>query len=219
MSNILIVEDDIVLCSGIQICLKNYTNNIYKAHNIKMAFQIIDNKQLDLIILDINLPDGDGILFLKQIKKMYDITIILLTAKDLETDVVIGLESGASDYITKPFSLDILRARVNVQLKNSNQIFKNDKFLFDFEKIIFTVNKNRIKLSKTEQKLLKILVQNKGNIVTRDILLEKVYKNDIDYVDNNALSVTVKRLRTKLFDDSCIKTVYGIGYIWVNNYV
>ncbi|ONI38376.1 DNA-binding response regulator [Candidatus Epulonipiscium fishelsonii] len=197
--------------------LKSTDNNIFKVHNLRSAKEIIDKNALDLIILDVNLPDGNGIDFLKEIKQIISTPIILLTANDLEIDIVNGLESGAQDYITKPFSLAILRARVNAQLrkKEENNIFKQDNVIFDFDKIQFYVKEKPIELSKTEQKLLRLLVKNKGIVLDRNNLIDKIWTDGSEYVDENALSVTIKRLRTKLGDTKCIKTIYGIGYMWV----
>lgn len=191
-----------------------------QAYDIGSARLILEEKEIDLIILDINLPDGNGLEYLKEIKEKYPCPVIMLTANDLETDIVLGLEMGANDYITKPFSLAVLRARVNTQLrqKRSQNKFVENEFVFDFENQEFFKHNISIKLSKTEQKLLKILVENKGRTLERTMLLERVWTEDIDYVDENALSVTIKRLRDKLEDTTSkaqvIKTIYGIGYAW-----
>ena len=134
----------------------------------------------------------------------------------MEHDIVTGLESGADDYITKPFSLAVLRARVNAVLRrNSNEddIFHQNGFVFDFGKMEFSANSQQIELSKTEQKLLKMFVKNIGVTLSRDILIDRIWSDGADFVEGNALSVTVSRLREKL-PDAPIKTVYGIGYIW-----
>ena len=178
--------------------------------------------KFDLLILDINLPDGNGLDFLKFAKANYAIPVILLTANDMETDVVNGLEMGADDYITKPFSLAILRARVKNQLRHSagskSVLYETSCFSFDFSAMKFAKNGVDVELSKTEQKLLRLLVENCGNTMPRSLLVDKVWTDGAEYVDENALSVTVKRLRNKLEDDPSkphyIKTVYGIGYMW-----
>ena len=138
----------------------------------------------------------------------------------METDIVTGLEMGADDYMTKPFSLAVLRARVNNQFKktkDNNKFVQND-FIFDFDKFEFYKNNILIELSKTEQKLLRMLVENKGITLERGALVDRIWTDGADYVDENALSVTIKRLRNKLEDipsKPCyIKTVYGMGYIW-----
>ena len=222
INKILIIEDDLVLANGLNLALKETKNIII--NNIKSARNELENNKFNLIILDINLPDGNGIEFLKQFRKKDNTPIIILTANDIEIDIVTGLESGANDYITKPFSLAIFRARVNNQLKN-NKFNTNkiviDNFIFDFDNLEYYVNNELIELSKTEQKLLKILIENKGITLSREILINKIWIDNLNYVDENALSVSIKRLRDKLEENpknpKYIKTVYGIGYIWVVN--
>lgn len=148
--------------------------------------------------------------------------VILLTAKDMEIDIVNGLESGADDYITKPFSLAVLRARVNAQLRRGapvrHSVIKIDAFQFDFEKMEFCRAGQAVELSKTEQKLLRLLVENRGQTLTRAILIDRIWTDGSEYADENALSVAMKRLRDKLEETPSkpryLKTVYGIGYTW-----
>ena len=157
---------------------------------------------------------------LREVRQGEAVPVILLTANDLEMDVVTGLESGADDYITKPFSLAILRARVNAQLRRRVKFscVELDGFRFDFERMAFWKNGEPIELSKTEQKLLRLLVENRGQTVSRGVLVDRIWTDRADFVDENALSVTVKRLRVKLEDDPSspqyLKTVYGLGYTW-----
>lgn len=222
MKKILIVEDDKPLLTGISLALQSYNIEIFKSYNILSAKKEIHKTYFDLIILDVNLPDGNGLDLLLEIKQTMNTSVILLTANDMETDIVTGLELGADDYITKPFSLAILRARVNTQLRKNHIISKNrfiqDNFVFDFDIMQYFKNGNEIKLSNTEQKLLKILTQNKGIILKRSMLIDHIWTDGLEYVDENALSVALKRLRNKLEDcpsnPKYIKTVYGIGYTW-----
>ncbi len=218
MENILVIEDDLALCEGISLALKTSENKLLKASNLTAAKEILNANKVDLIILDVNLPDGNGVEFLVEYRKNYNTKIMLVTANDMETDIVTGLESGADDYITKPFSLAVLRARVNTQLrqKSSENVYKEGKFNFDFDKMEFFVSGKMLELSKTEQKLLKLFTDNKGITLKRENLVDRVWTDALEYVDENALSVSVKRLRLKLGEDSCIKTVYGIGYVWQN---
>ena len=148
--------------------------------------------------------------------------MILLTANDLELDEVTGLEAGADDYITKPFTLAVLRARVNAQLRRStpkaSYIVSVGPFAFYFEQMDFRRDGSLVELSKTEQKLLRVLVENRGHAVPRATLVDRVWTDGAEFVEGNALSVTVKRLRNKLEADPSkpeyLKTVYGIGYTW-----
>ncbi len=223
MKHIVIVEDDRALSNGIAFALRGEDLVFTKAYTLQEARKIVMEESVDLIILDINLPDGNGLEFLEWFKSKHEKPVILLTANDLETDIVTGFEMGADDYVTKPFSLMVLRARVGAQLRKGQAVSKNeyviDDFKFDFEKMNFYKKGMTIELSKTEQKLLRLLIENKGNTLTRNQLVDKIWSDGAEYVDENALSVTVKRLRNKIEDTpgapQYIKTVYGIGYVWV----
>ena len=185
----------------------------------------LSEQSFDLLLLDINLPDGSGLDLLRQSKARSDTPVVLLTANDLETDEVAGLELGADDYITKPFSLAVLRARVNAQLRRSTPRQPAEAavgpFTFDFDRMDFRKNGVPVELSKTEQKLLRLLVEHRGQTLERAALVDRIWTDGADYVDENALSVTVKRLRDKLEDEPkkpvFIKTVYGLGYTWAVN--
>lgn len=213
MPDITIIEDDYALNNGIALALKSCDYTINQIHRLK---DFDKNRKTDIIILDINLPDGNGFDFLKKFRSYSDAPVIILTANDLETDEVTGLELGADDYITKPFSLMVLRLRIEKILKRKTAYhnYEDEKFSFDFEKMEFYVKNLPVELSKTEQKLLKILVSNVNQVVTRDILIDKIWSDGSEYVDENALSVTVNRLRKKLNAEKTIQTVYGIGYKW-----
>ena len=222
MKNIMIVEDDRALSNGICMALKSEELNFLPCETIREARIKLEQNTCDLLILDVNLPDGNGIGFLKEIRKNSQMPVILLTANDMETDIVTGLESGADDYVTKPFSLAVLRARVNARLRTqaeqTEKIIRIDDFSFDFSNMKYYKKGREIELSKTEQKLLKILVHNPKITLERSMLVDRIWTDGADYVGENALSVTIKRLRDKLEDDPAkplyIKTVYGIGYVW-----
>lgn len=217
MKKILIVEDDNKLNDGIKLALRNEFFCL-QAFSLQSASDIYKEQSIDLIILDINMPDENGIDFMIEIRKTETIPIILLTANKMEMDIVSGLELGANDYITKPFSLMVLRARVNVQLRNekiSEDVYKNGDFCFDFGKMEFTKGNTVLELSKTEQKLLRCFIENKGKNLSRSQLIDYIWQGDTEYVEEHALTVVVNRLRNKLGNDSeCIKNVYGVGYTW-----
>ena len=222
MQNILIVEDDLALSRGIALAMQQLGYEISVASDLKMARHKLSLKPFDLILLDINLPDGSGLVLCKEIREKFSAAIIFITANDLEMDEVVGLEAGADDYITKPFSLAVLRARIQAVLRRQEQIDKQiiyiENFSFDFDTMSFLKGNIALALSKTEQRLLKLLVKNRGQILSREHLLERIWDGG-EFVDENALSVTVRRLREKLEDDPTkpqyIKTIYGIGYTWV----
>ena len=225
MKKVLLLEDDLALGQGICLALKSDGLQIDRLRLLSEA----RNQRISdyaLLILDINLPDGSGLDYLRDLRTNHcSVPVILLTANDMETDVVVGLESGADDYITKPFSLAILRARVNAQLRRAQKrvssVYQSDPFLFDFDHMVFQKSGLQVELSKTEQKLLRILLDNRGMTVSRAVLVDRIWSDGAEYVDENALSVAMKRLRDKLEDDpskpTYLKTVYGLGYTWAVN--
>lgn len=221
---VLILEDDTDLAEGIELSLQSEELNFVICSTIADARTVIPKQKIDLMIFDINLPDGNGLEFCREVKQKVSIPIALLTAKDMELDIVKGLESGADDYITKPFSLMVLRARIRALLRRSparnEPEYKDSIFLFRFETMEFYKNGISIELSKTEQRILYLLTSNPNIIITRERLLEWVWPEGTEYVEDNALSVAIRRLRDKLEDDSSnpqyIKTVYGKGYMWEN---
>lgn len=223
MEQLLIVEDDMGLNQGLCKALRAENRQVVSCQSLRAARQQLLCGGASLVLLDINLPDGSGLEMLREIKsKTPDLPVILLTANDTDPDIVDGLERGADDYITKPFSLSVLRARVHTQLRKAggsalSRSFQMDHFQFDFDRMVFTAGGVAVELSKTEQKLLRLLVENQGNPVSRGVLVDRIWTDGAEYVDENALSVTIKRLRDKLGAQDYIKTVYGIGYRWVKN--
>ena len=254
MKQILIIEDDITLAEGLCRALLTEDIEVLSCGTLKEARlrlgmleqkkeQMTENNP-SLILLDVNLPDGSGFDFLKEVRQYCTVPVIMLTANDMESDMVYGLENGAVDYITKPFSLAVLRARVGAQLrqqeiqreqvlqqvdipqggnawKQDGRIHEGNKtpiciddYCFDFERMEFRKADCVIELSKTEQKLLRIFIENRGITLKRSELVDRIWTDGAEYVDENALSVTVKRLRDKLSAAGYIKTVYGIGYVW-----
>ena len=222
MQTIMLMEDDAALGQGICLALKDSCVQVRLCQTLAQGRAALEHGPFDLLILDVNLPDGSGLDLLREVRRTSAVPIILLTANDLEMDIVSGRESGADDYITKPFSLAVLRARVNAQLRRGapaqGTAVELDGFSFDFAWMEFRKNGRPIELSKTEQRLLRTLVENRGRVLPRETLLERVWPDGAQYVEENALSVTVKRLRDKLEDAPSrprfLKTVYGIGYTW-----
>ena len=222
MQRILLLEDDAALGSGIRLALQSPEIQITVCRTLAEARDALAQTGFDLLILDVNLPDGSGLTLLTQVRRTGAVPVILLTANDMEMDIVTGLESGADDYITKPFSLAVLRARVNAQLRRGLPVKPScvtiDAFQFDFDRLEFRKNGRPVELSKTEQKLLRMLVENRGQTLPRAVLIDRIWTDGAEYVDENALSVTVKRLRDKLEDTPSrpkyLKTVYGVGYTW-----
>lgn len=223
MNKILIIEDDKNLNEGISMTLEGPETGTIRAETVAQAKEALKTEPPDLILLDVNLPDGNGFDFCREIRQGSDVPIIFLTANDMELDVVRGLEMGGDDYITKPFSLMILRARVNSVLRRrkgdggaeeGENRFCFDDLVLDFDQMSFTKGGKPVSLSRTEQKLLKILTVNSGQTLSKETLLTRVWETE--FVDDHALPVTIKRLRDKLGTHR-IKSIYGIGYTWKNN--
>ena len=223
MSNLLIIEDDVMLNQGIAFNFQMDGFNITSAFTLEEAREKLDKENIDIIILDCNLPDGSGFDFCKNIRQKYTTPIVFLTACDTELDIITGLRIGADDYITKPFSINVLRERVLTVLRRwgknsiSSNIIKEGEFKIDLDKITVQKNGESIVLAPTEYKLLKKLILSKGEILTRQVLLEELWENE-EYVEEHALTVNINRLRNKIEDNPSkpryIKTVYGIGYAW-----
>ena len=221
MEKLLLVEDDLALGQGVRLALQTEDRPVTLCRTLAQARQALEGEgPFALVILDVNLPDGSALTFLEEVRGR--LPVILLTANDWETDIVAGLELGAEDYITKPFSLAVLRARVNAQLRRSSRecsaLVQVGPFNFDFGRMEYRKHGRLVDLSKTEQKLLRLLVQSRGTTLTRADLVDRIWTDGAEYVDENALSVTVKRLRDKLEDTPSkpqyLKTVYGVGYTW-----
>lgn len=219
---ILILEDDEDLSEGICLSLQSPEITFVRCKTVAQAKQLLKERKYDLLILDINLPDGSGLDFCREIRKTNRVLIALLTAKDMELDIVSGLESGADDYITKPFSLMVLRARIRALLRRNvpeqRSEYRKGCFQFLFDRMEFYKNGQAVDLSKTERRILHLLVFHEGQIITRERLMDWVWPDGAEYVEDNALSVGIRRLRDKLEDmpsrPEYIRTVYGKGYVW-----
>lgn len=221
MKIIMIVEDDYHLRVGLTFDLEAEGYQVISAGDVQDALLKLEKLEIDLIVLDVNLPDGNGYDLCAVIKQRRDIPVIFLTANDLVKDQVKGFELGAEDYITKPFSMTLFRKRIEAVLRRcSKQTVKKgyeDGFLsIDFEHLTAMKGNEIINFTPTEFKLLKVLTSNVGNVLTRQLLLEKLWDNEGNFVDEHALTVNINRLRNKIEDSNhkYIKTVYGIGYLF-----
>ena len=215
MKRILCIEDDRALGRGIALALAGGDRDIETAATLAEGRRKLGEAAWDLLVLDLNLPDGNGLDLLSGLRRTSRIPVLILTANDLESDQVAGLELGADDYVTKPFSLAVLRARVNNLLRRAHShsaVLELPPFTFDFQKMAYTRNGVPLELSRTEQRLLRLLAEHRGQTLSRARLLEQVWDGG-EFVDENALSVAVKRLRSKL-TDAPIRTIYGVGYVW-----
>ncbi|MCI9079993.1 MAG: response regulator transcription factor [Lachnospiraceae bacterium] len=218
---ILVAEDDKSLNQGIRLALQREDFVFDMAYTLEETREKWQRESPDMVILDVNFPDGNGFDFLRVLRQSSDIPVLIVTANDMETDEVTGLTLGADDYITKPFSLMALRIRAeNIWKRAKNhkkQVYEEAGYMFDFDHLDFKVNGQEINLSAPEQKLLKLFVTHPGQTLLRDMLVENIWTCGMEYVDENALSVTISRLRKKLEikgRNSPVSTVYGIGYVW-----
>lgn len=224
MNYIMILEDDEELAFGMEMALKDKDFSFTVCNTVKDAAAALKSQTFDLLLLDVNLPDGSGFAFCQDIRRESKVPIILLTARDMELDIVRGLECGADDYITKPFSTMVLRARIRALLRRispkQESEYMQEPFRFSFSTMEFYKDGKAIELSRTEQKILYLLVFNQGKILTRERLLAWVWEDGTEYVEDNALSVGIRRLRDKLEEKPSnpqyIKTIYGKGYMWEN---
>lgn len=225
MRNILMVEDDSTIAFAVKYAVEQESFNLDIASDLNQAREIVSTKVYDLILLDVMLPDGNGYEFLKDLRKHdEDTPVIFLSACDEEVNIVMGLDIGADDYITKPFRVRELISRINAILRRKGKIQDNKKII-KFKNIsIHTLearvfkNDEEIILTSAEYKLLLILIQNKNVVLTRAQILEKLWDATYDFVNDNTLSVYIKRLREKIEEDSSkpeyILTVRGVGYKW-----
>ena len=193
---ILVVEDDLALSVGLCFELDAGGYLTVAAYTVRKAVQLLENEEFALVLLDVNLPDGNGFELCREIKnKKQQLPVIFLTANDLEEDVLNGFDLGAEDYVTKPFNMNIL---------------------LDFKTLTAVRGKERLPVTPNEYKLLKVLTENAGNILPRKNLLEQLWDAGGNFIDDHTLTVTMNRLRGKFEDEAhtYIKTVRGMGYIW-----
>lgn len=220
---ILIIEDDTALAEGIRLNLELAGYQADIVYSIKEAEDFFRHSDASLLLLDVNLPDGNGVNFARSIRSRRDIPIVFLTARDLDEDMIVGFQAGADDYITKPFNIQVLIQRVNAVLRRYQAIQEDVECLtvgnleIDFKS--YTVAKKGVILSltPTEFRLLTKFCRNPGIVLTRQVLLEELWDKDENYVDEHTLTIFVSRLRSKISDEtfSYIKTVYGTGYRWI----
>lgn len=213
--NVFLLEDDEAIGIGLKYSLENEGYTVTIATSVKSAFEIINKEKFALYILDLTLPDGSGYDVCKKIKSIGDFPVIFLTAYDDEVNVVMGLELGADDYISKPFRVKELIARIKSVLRRYNRenkgIIKIGNVLINTNKATVFKNGQEVILTAMEYKLFLILLNNRGNILSRNKLLEYIWDVEGDFVNDNTLTVYIKRLRDKIEDDPSapmiIKTV------------
>lgn len=211
---ILLIEDNLTIIKGLTYTLKQNNCEVYACKNLLEAISYLkDNPKINLIILDVTLPDGNGFTFFTDNLKTLNIPTIFLTAKDEEDDIVRGLEIGAEDYLTKPFSTKELLARINKILlrQKHNSILKVGDISFDMDKMLVYKDTIKLELTPLELKLLHLLFLNLNKLVSRNTILDKIYEWTGNDVDSHTITVYFQRIRQKLGTD-IISTVKGLGY-------
>lgn len=224
--NLFLLEDDSAISMGISYSLTNEGYSVTAASSVKQGLEIIKNNSFSLYILDLNLPDGSGYDVCKEIKKQGDLPVIFLTAYDDEINVVTGFELGADDYITKPFRLKELSVRIKSVLRRYSKdtthgIINVKNIKINTKEAKVYKDNNEIILTAMEYKLLLSLIKNRGRVLSRTALLENLWDIDGDFIEDNTLTVYIKRLRDKIEEEpnkpAVIKTVRGLGYIVDND--
>ena len=217
MKQILLLEDEENLNNGISFKLSKEGYHVLQASTIAEAKSIFDKEMIDLVICDITLPDGNGLEFGEFVRKKSNAILIYLTAMDQEIDIVNGYDTGADDYITKPFSVNILTSKVNAfmrRLGDSNEyIYVSGDIEVSLKDMQVKKSDELILLSKTELQLLIYLLKNAGHILSKENILEFIWGNDSQFVDDNTVTVNISRLKSKLHTEN-IKNIRGLGYIW-----
>lgn len=218
-ARILVLEDDPALNESIAAALAGAGYGVLAARTRAEAERLVLAQSIDLALCDVNLSDGDGFGFCRWLKARRDVRVCFLSARDLEEDVLAGYDLGADDYVTKPFSMKVLLAKLAVLLgRNDAQaaVLDDGWLRIDFDLGSVMRAGEAVRLSPTELKLLRVLVDHRGQLLTYGVLLDALWNVGVELVDKHALAVNVNRLRKKIEDDahSYIANVYGMGYLW-----
>ena len=219
----LVVEDDYLLNNTLCYNLNAAGYKVDSALFKREAENYIEKQKYELIVLDVNLPDGNGFDFCKEAKERCPETaVIFLTANDMESDMLKGFELGADDYVTKPFPISVFQKKVSALLnrisaQSGGDFYDDGNLYINFSELSACLAGQPITLTSLEYRLLKVLTRNSQTVLTRQVLLEKLWDADENYVDEHALTTTISRIRSKIETNrhSYIKTVYGMGYMWI----
>ncbi|MEF2879859.1 MAG: response regulator transcription factor [Blautia sp.] len=219
MYRILILEDDEALRMGLAFQLKREGFQVLDASRVAQVEEEL-KKGVDLMLLDVSLPDGDSRQYVEHLRQKSRIPVIFLTARNREADMLSGFDAGADDYVTKPFSFPVLNRRIWALLRRSESgdRYYCEDLVYDFQKKELKIKGEKIPLSNRETRILEIFIRNKNQVLTFDTLLEKVWDIDGNFVDRNTLNVNIARLRGKIEEDKknprWIVNIFGIGYKW-----
>ena len=224
MKRIFFVEDDLSLITGLSFALQKQGYDLTTARTKAEAERLWDRDRYDLVLLDVALPDGSGFDLCRKIRQTSSVPLLFLTAADEETDIIMGLDIGGDDYITKPFKLAVFLSRVNALLRRGGDFSQPDAALcshgIEVERLARTVRKNGVpvELTASEYRLLCLFMENPGLVLTPDQILGKLWDCEENYLNNNTLTVYIRRLRAKIEDEPSapqrIVTVRGMGYKW-----
>ena len=221
MQKILVVEDDREMNQGISYVLEEEGYRAISAHTIAEGRDAYEKNGADLILLDVNLPDGEGFGFCRWIRERSKVPVLFLTARDLEEDALLGYEVGAEDYVTKPFSMKILLRKISVILKRSGEeqgtVFDDGFLRLDLLRAKAEVKGKACSVTPTEFRILKEFLAHRGQLLTYEVLLDRLWDGGNQFVDKHALAVNINRLRGKIEDaeHKYISNVYGMGYQWI----
>lgn len=220
---VLIIEDDRGLNRGISFALEQEGYEVRSAFDLASGEALYKQERPDALLLDLNLPDGDGIEFCQKVRLESNLPVLMLTARDMEVDEIMGLSSGADDYITKPFSISVLKIRLDNALKRKsiacsqlNPVgteLKSGKISLNSKTLRVYNGEKELELSMTEFRLLQYFLENKNQVLLKEQILQHIWDLEGNFVEENTLSVNISRLRRKLGNDS-IKTIHGMGYLW-----
>lgn len=216
---ILIIEDDAGLSRGISFALEQEGYETLMARTLREGMKLFERENPDGVLLDLNLPDGDGIEGCKRIRERSEVPVLMLTARDMEVDELMGLTSGADDYMTKPFSVAVLKARLKNILARKQKKKETEGILSSGDIRVNTKNlramrgEKELDLSMTEFRLLQYFLENRNQVLLKEQILQHIWDADGNFVEENTLSVNISRLRRKIGGNS-IRTIQGMGYLW-----
>ena len=223
LGSILVLEDDETVNRGISFSLSKSGYDVISCYTIEQAKKKIQEQKVDIIICDINLPDGSGLDYISWVRNRGNVYIICLTALDQELDQVMGYEAGADDYITKPFSLSVLLLKVEAYFKRCSvnvekKVMRSGGITDFLDEMRLVVEGENVQLTRNEWKLISFFLQHPKQVLSKMQILESIFDIDKDFVDENTLAVNIRRLREKIKDTSkasvYIKNVRGLGYVW-----
>ena len=216
---ILIIEDDAGLSRGISFALEQEGYETLMARTLREGMKLFERENPDGVLLDLNLPDGDGIEGCRRIRERSEVPVLMLTARDMEVDELMGLTSGADDYMTKPCSVAVLKARLKNILARKQKKKETEGILSSGDIRVNTKNlramrgEKELDLSMTEFRLLQYFLENRNQVLLKEQILQHIWDADGNFVEENTLSVNISRLRRKIGGNS-IRTIQGMGYLW-----